>query len=179
MEYFKPAKRYNSANYDREKYCFGYIYDRLDLDNTNWRFHNNDFEMFDLLEIAERIARLMRYNARILINGEPKTIVEFWDVVKHIEYDPGLAGMLRRYEGTERVQWPIKPIVTDVLLNAIYNRVNRTMDKTPGHKPARKFPTQNLILTEEEKREYEAMKAQHKAKAEARAARQQKKGGKV
>ena len=178
MEYFKPARRYNSANYEREEYCYDYITARLDLKNINW-WGKGLGEWYALNQIAERIAHFMRYNAQIEINGEPMTIVDFWDMVKRIEYAPGLDAMYYRLQFTPSgVQWPIKRVIRDDLLNAVYNRVNRTMNKDPNHEPARKFHTQNLILTEEEVREYQAMIAQRQAKAEARAARQRKKGGK-
>ena len=172
MEYFKPARRYNSKNAERERYCYDVISDRLDLNNVNWINHLG--EWCALNGIAERIALFMRYNAQIEINGEPMTIVEFWDMVKRIEYAPGLDAMYYRLQHTPGVRWPIKRVIRDDLLNAVYNRVNRTMNKDPNHEPERKFHTDDLIMSKEAEQEYQARKAQ----AAARAARQQKKGGK-
>ena len=184
MEFYQPAQRYNRTNFERAEYCLEYLRDRLDLRNVNWIPKAMD-EWYALDQIAERIALFMRYNAQIEINGKPMTIVEFWDVVKYIEYAPGFDEMYYRLTAPRRgrkpvkcLQWPIKPIVQDDLLNAVYNRVNRTMSKDPNHEPAQKFPTDDLILSEEEEQAYQARRAEYIAKLEEKAARQQKKGGK-
>lgn len=185
MEFYQPAQRYNRANYQREEYCYYYLEERLDLRNINWLSKAaGEWEALEM--IARRIALLMRYNARIEINGKPITIVEFWEVVKHIEYAPGFDDLYfrlmrprRKKCRIKRVQWPIKPIIQDDLLNAVYNRVYRTMNKDLNHEPARKFHTDDLILSEEDKQEYQARQTQRKAKAAAKAARRRKNGGKV
>lgn len=181
IKFFKP-QRYNRANGEREKYCYEYISNRLDLRNVNWLSGGPEvIREWDALEkIAERIALYMRYNAQIEINGKPMSMAEFWDVVKRIEYAPGFDAMYERLNKswTRRVQWPIKPIVKDDLLNAVYNRVNRTMSKDINHIPARKFKTDDLILPEDEKRRQMAIIAEHEAKTAARANRRRKKSGK-
>ena len=181
IELFKP-QRYNRANGEREKYCYEYISNRLDLRNVNWISGGPEVgrEWDALEEIAERIALYMRYNAQIEINGKPMSMAEFWGVVKWIEYAPGLDTMYERLNKSwaRRVQWPVKPIVQDDLLNAVYNRVNRTMSKDHNHIPARKFKTDELDIPEDEKRRQMAIRAKHKAKEAARADRRRKKSGK-
>jgi hypothetical protein len=163
----RKAFRELEENYRRQ------LHRRLDLDNINWITNGQEWEA--IYQTIGHIVQPIRYGQSVNIGGGIIIPVTwYWDIVQRLEYSPAIAEAYKRHKkhlyhaAAKTSGMPINDGLMREMYHLALNQINQAQD---GRPPARKYATDDLILTEDEKRRYQ------QAVTAARAAQGAQEGG--
>lgn len=138
---------------EREEAAYERLYIRLQLDNINWDSPHHWRERCNLDELIATVARIMKYNRNVSIDGHIITSWTYWNMIKSLYYSPELSaayvehGPKASTEEIWRFNGHSKPsTVNSELLQAVYDIARK--QRRQHHKRVNKFADDNLIPAE-------------------------------